>query len=92
MLRVAAAYDLSRGNPLKHWNRLDFVFGKGGNLTVRAAGLRARLEKENEAILTVENEAFSFSVDGFDIYRDLYVRVDDLSENATQKVNGEAKP
>lgn len=88
VLKVSAAYDLPRGNPLKHWNSLDFVFSKGGSLKVRREGVKARLLTENVALLNVEGDSFSFSVDGFDIYRDLYVRVDDLSNHESNDEAG----
>jgi hypothetical protein len=79
VLKVSAAYDLARGNPLKHWSSLDFVFTKHGKLTVKHAGIKPKLREENVAVLEIQDESFSFSVDGFDVHRDLYVRVDDIS-------------
>jgi hypothetical protein len=79
-LLVTAAYDIPRGNPLKHWSPLDFVFSKGGNLRVHRTGVNAVLKKENEVRLEIVEESFEFSLDGFDRNRDLYVCVKDLSD------------
>ncbi len=88
LLEVTAAYDLPRGNPLKHWSNLDFVFTRHGKLRIKWAGLKPRLLEENVAQLDIRGDTFSFSVDGFDVHRDLYVRVDDKSGYET---NGEGE-
>lgn len=87
VLKVSAAYDLARGNPLKHWSSLDFVFTKHGKLSVKYSGLKAKLREENVAVLEIQDQSFKFAVDGFDVHRDLYVRVDDISG---YEENGEA--
>ena len=79
-LRVALAYDIPRGNPLRNWNALDFVISnKNGGLKPAGKGISAKLAQGNVVELDVSEEAFQFAVDGFDRHRDLYVRVDDIS-------------
>jgi hypothetical protein len=42
-------------------------------------GARAKVLKGNVVRIVVTGEEFSFGLDGFDRFRDLYVRVDDVS-------------
>jgi hypothetical protein len=79
-LKVAIAYDLPRGDPLRNWNSIDFRIGNNnGDLKPRGKGLKARLLAGNILLLDQIQEDFSFTVSGFDRHRDLFVRVDDLS-------------
>jgi hypothetical protein len=80
MLRVAVAYDLPRGNPLRNWSPIDFeISNKPGGVTPDGEGLRPKLRQGNLIDLEVVRDQFWFSLDGFDPHRDLYVRVDDIS-------------
>jgi hypothetical protein len=79
-LRVAVAYDLPRGNPLRNWSPIDFeISNKPGGLKPTGEGLKPKLLQGNVVQLDVDSDSFVFSLDGFDRYRDLYVRVDDVS-------------
>jgi hypothetical protein len=79
-LRVAIAYDMPRGNPLRSWSPIDFeISNKAGGLKPAGEGLRPKLLQGNKVELTIVDDKFSFALDGFDRYRDLYVRVDDIS-------------
>jgi hypothetical protein len=79
-LRVSAAYDVSRGNPLKNWSPIDFEYGdKNDTLRKTGCGIKAKKLDGNTVRLNIEDESFSFSVEGFDRHRDLFVRVDDIS-------------
>jgi len=81
-LKVSIAYDLPTGDPLQHWSPLDFIIGNNnGELRPVGKGLRATLRggTGNVLILSHMEEHFSFSVSGFDRHRDLFVRVDDVS-------------
>lgn len=79
-LRVAVAYDLSRGNPLRTWSPIDFeISNKPGGLKPSGKGLKPKLLQGNVVQLDVDDEKFVFALDGFDRNRDLFVRVDDIS-------------
>jgi hypothetical protein len=79
-LRVAVAYDIPRGNPLKNWNPYDFVFGNtDGALHAIRGGVTGTLREGNVVELKIDEPNFRFSVDGFDEHRDLFIRVDDVS-------------
>lgn len=81
-LRVAVAYDLPNGNPLKNWSPLDFEVGnQDGKLFPKGTGLEVELVQGNIAVLRGLSDQFHFSVDGFDRHRDLYVRVDEISSS-----------
>lgn len=83
-LKIAVAYDLPRGNPLKNWQPIDFVISTKEPGGVRPTGknVNATLLKGNEVRLELKDrseDSFSFRLDGFDPFIDLYVRVDDVS-------------
>lgn len=85
-LRVSVAYDLPRGDPLRTWSRLDFEIGNGnGALRPTGKGLHAKSLQGNILLLQSIEQEFYFSVEGFDRHRDLYVRVDDVSN--TEEAN-----
>ena len=80
-LRVSVAYDIPRGDPLRNWNRLDFVISdteKG--LHSEGRGVKAESLRGNTLLLTALEADFQFTVDGFDRHRDLFIRVDDVSD------------
>jgi hypothetical protein len=79
-LSVSVAYDLPRGDPLRSWSPLDFRIGKAqGDLLPTGNGLRVKPLHGNIVVLTDLKEDFRFVVDGFDKHRDLFARVDDVS-------------
>ena len=51
-----------------------------GDLQIRGRGLKPKLLKGNSVLLRIENKEFNFSVNGFDRNRDLFVRVDDVTD------------
>lgn len=80
-LKVSVAYDLPQGDPLRHWSPLDFRIGNGdGALEPRGKGVRAELLHGNVVRLYDLADQFRFSVVGFDQHRDLFIRVDDVSD------------
>lgn len=82
-LRVSIAYDLPQGDPLRHWNLLDFRIGNAdGALQPHGKGVRAELLAGNVVRLYDLAEDFRFAVSGFDQNRDLFLRVDDVSHRA----------
>jgi len=79
-LKVAVAYDLPRGDPLRAWSPLDFQIGNGnGSLRPQGKGLEAKRIQGNRLTLRITDEDFRFVVTGFDRHRDLFIRVDDIS-------------
>jgi hypothetical protein len=85
-LKVAVAYDLPRGDPLQNWNPIDFQIGNNnGNLQPIKRGVMVTSLAGNVLLLNQIEENFSFTVSGFDYHRDLFVRVDDLSD--TEEAN-----
>jgi hypothetical protein len=82
-LKVSIAYDLPQGDPLRHWNPLDFCIGNSdGALPPRGKGLRATLLAGNVVHLYALEEDFHFALQGFDEHRDLFVRVDEVLQQA----------
>jgi hypothetical protein len=81
-LRVAVAYDLPKGDPLRNWSKMDFeISNHGGGLMPKGKGLKAKLLQGNVLMLHDIEEEFHFAVDGFDRHRDLLVRVDELTSD-----------
>lgn len=68
-VRIAAAYDIDRGNPLKKWQPVDFVMGKD-DIVVTADGCEFECT-DNKILATVNSPEFSLEVSGFDTNRDL---------------------
>ena len=80
-LRVSVAYDLPRGDPLHNWSPFDFQIGsEKGNLKPAGKGVKAKRLQGNVLSLQITDEKFNFTVGGFDVHRDLFVRVDDESD------------
>ncbi|MBS0266909.1 MAG: hypothetical protein JSS02_33590 [Planctomycetes bacterium] len=84
-LRVAVAYDLSTGNPLKKWSPLDFDFGIAGSVTVKSERVTMQVLAGNELLLTMAGDGFSFSAEGFDEHRDLLVRIDEVDDRPHER-------
>jgi len=80
-LRVAVAYDIPQGDPIRKWNPLDFVIGvEQGTLKPEERGLMAVPQQGNIVELRDIADDFEFCVEGFDPHRDLFVRVDEIAE------------
>lgn len=78
-LKVSVAYDMPHGDPLRNWNPLDFRIGNTqGDLIPSFRGVRATSRQANVVLLKQFQDDFSFSVNGFDKHRDLYIRVEEL--------------
>jgi hypothetical protein len=81
-LRVAVAYDLPKGDPLRNWNPIDFVISNAtGALHPKGRGVKAQSMQGNIIVLKDIEEDFHFAVEGFDRHRDLFVRVDEVPNN-----------
>ena len=76
-IRIEAAYDVASGNPFKKYNPLDFKLGKNGGITLAMTSDAAKLisSKENIIRLEVKELPFKFNASGFDINRDLKVKL-----------------
>ena len=82
-LTVRFAYDVRRGNPLKRYNSLDFSVLRRGDLSVRTEGATIIDKNDNTLIAQPTQHGFLIEVLGFDPLRDLVVRVDAPSSEAT---------
>jgi hypothetical protein len=86
-LKVSVAYDLPSGDPLKKWSEFDFVFSNGSNIKLSGKGVNAAKQSLNVLGLSIDNDEFWFSADGFDLNRDLFIRVDEVSGEEGDGVN-----
>jgi hypothetical protein len=69
---VAVAYDCTRGQPLKKWDPRDFDLS---GLPKQLEGLRLLRCAGNELVLKPERPEFRIEVTGFDVNRDLLLRI-----------------
>ena len=77
-LRVLAAYDTPRGNPLSKWTELDFDFRReNSSLEFSSDGVKVTRVSGNELLLSHLDPGFWLAVNGFDENLDVFVRVDD---------------
>jgi hypothetical protein len=84
-LRVSVAYDIPSGDPIRKWNPLDFrISDKPKTLNPKGHGCLAAMLEGNIVELRDVAQDFEFSVEGFDPHRDLFVRVDDMSDQQTE--------
>ena len=83
-IRLLAAYEVPRGNPIKNYIPHDFLLHGPGALDLRLTGCHLAMgdrdnttgDKGNELVLEVDDPAaFSVQVRGFDPHRDVYVDV-----------------
>ncbi|MCG8451377.1 MAG: sigma-70 family RNA polymerase sigma factor [Pirellulales bacterium] len=81
LLKVAVAYDLPSGDPLKKWSEFDFEFANGSAIKLSGKGINATKQSRNVLGLTIQSDEFSFAAEGFDVHRDLFVRVDEISSD-----------
>ena len=72
-IRVRAAYDILRGDPLRKYSPLDFDFNNKG-ITINDEGANCVAIGSNELQLDVDSVDFNVDIDGFDIHRDLLVK------------------
>ena len=82
IIRIEVAYDVATGNPFKKYNPLDFKLGKNGgiNLEMTADAAKMISNKENILRLEVKKLPFKLNATGFDINRDIKVKL--LKEGA----------
>lgn len=73
-IRVKAAYDILRGDPLRKYSPLDFDFNNKG-ITITDDGANCVAIGSNELQIDAESLNFVVDVGGFDTHRDLLVKV-----------------
>lgn len=76
-LTAVAAYDVRRGNPFKKFRSFDFDL-RGNDLQVESAGCDVTITEANRLTVRPTQAGFQVTVTGFDVQRDLVVRVDAL--------------
>jgi hypothetical protein len=77
-LRVSVAYDLPSGNPLKAWCKFDFDFkAKDGPIEFKGNGVEVKATTGNVLEIKVTEPDFHLTAIGFDVHRDLFVRIDE---------------
>jgi hypothetical protein len=74
-----AAYRTRHGNPFKKYSAFDFVVGAGG-IVFRTDGAALVHARENQISFLAERADFVVAVSGFDLRRDLVVRVTRTNE------------
>ena len=75
-LVVTVAYDLPSGNPFKRWSVYDFHFKQNlQGIIFEGPGVKPKYRDGNAVVLYVK-EGFWLKVTGFDIHRDLVLRID----------------
>ncbi len=73
-IRVRAAYDVRRGDPLKRYEPYDFDLSSA-SMNVTCEGLTIKMIDKNEVVAEVKEDGFRLRVTGFDSNRDVFVRV-----------------
>ncbi len=83
-VRLRAAYETPRGNPLTSYNENDFRLFGSGAVAVEAHGCRVgEGERGNELLLEIEDpDRFFITVRGFDSHRDLLVDLQAVGESS----------
>lgn len=75
-VRVAVAYDTPVGNPFRLYELYDFNLGDREAIVIDMRGAKLADADGNGAVLRLTESSFSVSVSGFDVNRDLVVRVE----------------
>lgn len=76
LVEVRCAYDTRTGNPLKKWDPADFTLGSQ-EVSADCEGQSKMLKtKGNWALLRIDGADFIVRFQGFDVNRDVYVRVE----------------
>lgn len=71
---IECAYITSSGNPLKNYSELDFCMDKDP-ISVEGAGVSVVEMEKNRMVLKIDDSDYRVKVTGFDVNRDLYLRV-----------------
>ncbi|MDD3586070.1 MAG: hypothetical protein PHQ75_02705 [Thermoguttaceae bacterium] len=78
-LRVSVAYDIPNGNPLKTWSPFDFNFRQHDSPQWKGTSIAILAFTGNTVDIAINGEKFAFENTEFDKYRDLFVRIDDIT-------------
>lgn len=78
-LMVRCAYEVTRGNAFKRWDRNDFEFGEKTALSIEHSGVSLN-GAGNRMALTVTDSEFRVAISGFDLNRDVVVSVVEVGE------------
>ena len=73
-LIVEVAYDVAQGDPFKKHSSYDFKLGEG-SIKINQAGLKETSRSHNKLGYQVTSLPFQLKITGFDVNRDLQVRV-----------------
>lgn len=85
-LKISVAYDIPRGDPLRSWSAFDFKVSRDkGDIQPKGSGAAVLFQAGNIIILRIDDEDFRCSLDGFDLNRDLFVRVDEVPEPGAEE-------
>ena len=85
-LRVSVAYDVPSGNPLKAWCKFDFDFkADDGPIKFKGNGVIAKALTGNILEVEVTEQDFQLTATGFDVHRDLFVRIDETDSEDTDE-------
>ncbi len=81
VLRISVAYDMAGGNPLRHWSPFDFDFRAKDQkqINFKGKGIAATLRSGNVIDVKVTDPEFELTATGFDVHRDLFIRIDEIS-------------
>lgn len=79
-LRLSVAYDMTGGSPLNHWSKFDFDFRQkqGSKINFAGKGVKVKPIDGNILDIQIEAEDFELAAIGFDIHRDLFIRIDEI--------------
>ena len=81
-LEILLAYDVTKGDPLGQWTKFDFDLMQelktGGRMRYKVQNAKAKVVSGNSIILRDISNDFSLKITGFDIHRDLYVKVEEI--------------
>jgi hypothetical protein len=79
-LRILAAYNVSRGNPMTRYSPFDFTFNTLG--MKHSEGVTPTLLRENRAEFSINSDEFHLEFHGFDAHRDLRVKVNVIGDTS----------
>ncbi len=89
VLSVHIAYDISRGDPLKAWSPFDFNLRKK-EIKFNGEAVALSAEAGNTLRVEAQGDEWRLRVSGFDLHRDLYVRVVEVKPDAPDEPEDDA--
>ncbi len=80
-IQIDMAYDTASGNPFKKYSEYDFTVGANGGVEIALTKDKGRIvsRKENRLQIEVTGIPFRLNVSGFDVNRDLKVRLEKVN-------------